>query len=833
MTRPNVARWLESLAQDLRYAIRGLRRSPAFTITVILTLALGIGANTAMFGIIDRLMFRPFPYMKDQGSVNRVYLQSTDRGRVNTGGVSIYTHYLALKKWTSSFSDAAGFTTANLAVGVGDAARERSVGVVSAAFFNFFDATPARGRFFTASEDSTPRGADVAVISYAFWQNEYGGEDVIGRTLQISNISTTIIGVLPQRFVGIFEAAPPVAYIPITTYAGANANSRRDPTNYYTRYNWGWMNMLVRRKPNVSVDAASTDITQAYVKSWNVMVEQQPGTPSAAIAKLRGIAGPIKTAAGPDPSVEAKTVRWVSGIAIIVLLIACANVANLFLARALKRRRETAVRIALGVARHRLVTQWFLESTLLAVVACGVGLLVAQWGGASLRALFVGTGAPIPVISDWRTLGVTMSLALVTAILAGTAPSLVTGRGGLSGALKAGAREGTYHRSKLRTGLLIVQVTLSFVLLIGAGLFVRSFAHVRSLRLGYDADPVLLVTRNLRGMQLTDTQQIDLGKRILATAQALPNVERAALASSIPFWSTSSTNISVDGIDSIARLGRFTYQTASADYFETMQTRILRGRAFTDADRAGTERVMVVSASMAKVLWPGKDAIGQCVRVGSPAECTRVIGITEDAAQNQLQGDDRFRYYMPIEQYYPQNASYLITRVRGNVTAQEEIIRKALQPLMPGQGYVTTRPMGTLISGQQRAWRFGATMFFAFGVLALVVATIGLYGVIGYGVAQRMHELGVRIALGAQTSNLVRMVMSQALGVVAVGVIIGGGIAYAVSERVQPLLFEQSARDPLVFAIVAGALLIAAVLASAAPARRAAQADPNASLRAD
>jgi predicted permease len=830
--RRTAAAWIEPFAQDLRYAIRGLRRSPAFTITVVLTLGLGIGANTAMFGIIDRLMFRPFPYMRDQGSVHRVYLQSAYRGKVSTGGVSEYTRYLDLKNFTTSFSQAAGFTSSSFAVGTGDAAREQRVGMVSASFFSFFDAPPALGRYFTAAEDSTPRGAAVAVLSYPYWQNEFGGRDVRGQMLQINNVNCQIIGVLPKGFVGIFDGSPPLIFIPITTYAG-NAPSMRDASNYYTRYNWGWMDMMVRRKAGVSAEAASADLTQAFVKSWNVMVAQETGNTPTALAHPVGIAGSLKTAVGPDPTVEAKTVRWVGGIAIIVLLIACSNVANLFLARALRRRRETAVRIALGVARHRLVAQWFIESLLLALVGCAAGVLIAQWGGASLRQLFVGTGAPIPVATDWRTLGVSAALAIVAAILAGTAPSLVAGRGGVASALKAGSREGTHSRSRLRTTLLVVQVTLSVVLLVGAGLFVRSFAHVRALRLGYEADPVLLVTRNLRGTQMGDTALAELGKRLLEAAQALPNVEHASLASSIPFWSTSSTNIDVEGIDSVRRLGRFTYQTATPDYFATMQTRILRGRAFNDADRAGSTRVTVVSNAMAKVLWPGKDAIGQCMRVSGAKDCTIVIGIAEDAAQNQLQGDDRFRYYMPLDQYQPARGAYLITRVRGDVAAAGESIRKALQSLMPGQTYITTRPMRDVISGQQRAWRFGATMFLAFGVLALIVASIGLYGVIGYSVAQRMHELGVRIALGAQTGNLIRLVMAQALRVAVIGIVVGMAIALLASSRIQPLLFQQSARDPVVFGIVAGALLFAALAAAAAPARRAAKADPNVSLRSD
>jgi predicted permease len=425
-------------------------------------------------------------------------------------------------------------------------------------------------------------------------------------------------------------------------------------------------------------------------------------------------------------------------------------------------------------------------------------------------------------------------LAVLAALLTGVAPALVAGRLAVADALKSGVREGTHHRSSLRTGLLILQITMSAVLLVGAGLFVRSFSHVKALRLGYDADPLVLVSRNLRGGSLPDSELVVLHRRILETAQGIPGVRAAAMASSIPFWSTSSTLLIVPGIDSTSRLGRFTYQTATADYFKTMDTRIVAGRPFTEADRAGTERVAVVSAAMAKVLWPGQNPIGKQMRIGGDTmPFTTVIGVAEDAAQNQLQGDDRFRYYLPAEQYVPARAGYLITQVSGDPAAMGETIRKTLQPLMPGQGYVTTRPMRDLIAGQQRAWRFGATMFVAFGGLALAVAAIGLYGVIGYGVAQRMHELGVRAALGAQTKDLVRLVLFQALRVAGLGLVVGAVIAWGMGGQIQPLLFQQSARDPLVFGVVGLVLLLAAVSAGFGPARRAARADPNTALRSE
>ncbi|MBL8984161.1 MAG: ABC transporter permease [Gemmatimonadetes bacterium] len=825
---------LAALTQDIGYALRGLRRSPAFTATVVLTLGLGIGANTAIFGIVDRLMFRPFPGLRDPGSVHRVYTTSTFREQTRTGGVSQYTTFLDLQRHSRSFEASAGYSSPMLAVGSGADSRERRVGVVSASFFSFFDVAPVRGRFFLDAEDRTPVGAPVSVISHAYWQTELGGRDVIGQPLQVWNIHTTIVGITPPGFVGIFDADPPAVYIPITTYAGNNPNMR-DRTEYYTRYNWGWMEMMVRRKPGVTIEQANADLTQANLKSWESMLALEPTMTPIALARPRAEIGAIKAAAGPDPSVEARTVRWVFGIAFMVLLIACSNVMNLFLARALRRRRETAVRIALGGGRARLMVQWFTESLVLALIGCAAGVLIAQWGGSALRALFVGQGAPIEVATDWRTLGLSTLLAIGAAIITGLAPGLVVNRTGVASDLKAGAREGTHQRSRLRTGLVVFQVTLSLVLLVGAGLFVRSFDNVRNLRLGYDFDRVLLLSRNMRGQAMPDSALINLQRRMLDAATALPEAEHVAVASSVPFWSTSSTFLQVPGIDSVRRLGQFTYQTASADYFATMGTRILRGRGFTDADRAGSERVAVVSDAMARVLWPGENAIGKQMRVGSDtADFTTVVGIAEDAAQNELTAEDkRFRYYLPLEQYSPTRGSYLLVRVRGTPAVASEVVRKALQQVMPGDSYVTARPLSEIVEGRQRAWRFGATMFVAFGVLALVVAVIGLYGVIGYDVAQRMHELGVRMALGARGADLRRLVLTQGLRVTLVGIILGAVVTLAMAPLIEPLLFQQAARDVTVLTVVAVTLLVAALVATLAPATRASRADPSTALRSD
>jgi len=824
--------WLDQFLQDVRYALRGLRRSPGFTITVVLTLGLGIGANAAMFGVIDRLMFRPLPYLRDPGRVHRVYLQWNDRWETRTlsGGFE-YTTYLDLRKQSTAFSQMAAFTAGPIAIGTGEDTRERRVAMVSAAFFEFFDARPALGRFFVTAEDTTPRGAPVAVLGYDFWKTEFGGRNVIGETLQVHNIPSTIVGVAPEGFAGVTDDQPPAVFIPITTYAGY-AEAQSDPTNYYTRYNWGWVSTMVRRKPGVSEAAASTDLSHAYLRSWNAARAIDPETTPAEIARPRAIAGPLRVAAGPDADLEAKTLRWVMAVAVIVLLIACANVANLMFARVLARRREIAVRLALGVSRRRLVGQYLTESLVLAGSGCVAGLLIAQWGGAALRHLFVQPGSGLDVLTDPRSLATAVGFALAAGMLTGIGPAILAGRDTVADTLKAGARAGTYHRSRARTALLVFQGALSVMLLIGAGLFVRSLRHVRAMRLGYDADPVLVARQVFRGIRLDDSARTALGHRLLETAQAIPGVERATLVSSIPFLGTSTTDLFVPGIDSVGRLGRFTYQVASPDYFQTMGTRILRGRPFGPEDRSGTPRVMVVSEGMARTLWPGQEALGQCVRVRADTmPCTTVIGIAEDAVQNSLTDDLRLRYYMPIEQAGPPRG--LLLRMRGEPAAQAEVVRRTLQPVMPGEAYVNVLPLSEVIDEQRRSWKVGATMFVAFGGLALLVAAVGLYGVMSYNVAQRTHELGVRIALGARTPDVVRLVVGQGVRFGLAGTVIGVLLALLAARWIQPLLFEQSARDPAIYGGVGFLLLLVAVAGSALPALRATRADPNTALRSE
>jgi putative ABC transport system permease protein len=825
--------FLDILRQDVRYALRGIRRSPVFTITVIATLGLGLGANAAMFNVVDRLMFRPLAYLRDPDSVHRIYWQTDNRGTTNTQLTTYYTRYLDLKRWTRSFDALAAFSERDIAVGDGELARERRVGAVSASFFSFFDARPALGRFFTPQEDTPPRGADVAVISHAMWQSDFGGRDVRGESLRVGNVRATIIGVAPQGFDGVNDANPPVVYLPITTFAGSGGTD--DSKTYFTKYNWGWVNVIVRRAPSVTIAQATADATQAFRRSYLAGRAAEPSTPPPEATRPRVVVSAVRPGAGPDPALEARTALWVSIVAVVVLVIAVANVANLFVARGIRRRRETTVRLALGVSRSRLIGQAVTESLVLSLLGALTALVVAQWAGAAIRRLLIDRAAPSPsVFTDWRTLGATVALAIVVGVLVGAIPTLSADRGDLAHTLRGGARGGVSEKARLRGVLLVMQAALSVALLIGAALFVRSLGAVKSMRIGYDADRVLLVNRVIQGASFNDSTQRVLRTRLLETAQALPGVEAAAWVSSAPFVSTSNTTLYVVGIDSVARLGTFTYQATTPDYFRAMSTRILRGRSLSAEDRAGAPNVAVVSESMARVLWPGQDALGKCFRIrADTAPCTTVVGIAEDMVQRDLAGTQRFHYYLSADQFTRTWGNGLVLRMRGNPAVAAEPVRRALQRVVPPPSYVMVQPLGDIVAGAQRAWRLGATMFVAFGLLALVVAAVGLYGMIGFNVAQRMHELGVRVALGAQRGNVVALVVRQSVAFALAGGMLGVLVAFIGGRWIEPLLFRQSATSPAIYAAVTVTMCAVALAASVVPAWRAARADPIVALRSD
>ncbi|MGH9889560.1 MAG: ABC transporter permease, partial [bacterium] len=457
--------WWNAFRQDVRYAIRGFRLKPGFALAVIVTLALGIGANATMFGVVDRLLFRPPSYLDAPARVGRVYITRFRRGTNTPSSFIGYQRYTDLRDWTSSFDAMTPFAWNYLAVG-GTVTREMRVGLAGSDLWKMFGVKPVIGRFYTAAEDTPPTGVNVVVLSYAFWQTQFGGRlDALGAKLEIGDGTYTVIGVAPDGFSG-FADTPLVAFIPMTA-ASVRMGSPEAP--WYQRYTSSWFELFARRKPGVSAETATADLTAAYQRSYRAQIERAPtNTPPFDVAKPAAFAGPLLFDRGPGQRSDAKVSTWLAGVASIVLLVACANVANLLLGRALRRRREIAVRLALGISRSRLVMQLITESMLLALAGGALGLVIAQWGGAVVRATLLGNSGDAATLADPRVVLFAAVLTIATGLVTGLAPVLQARRADVATALKSGTREGAAHRSRLRSGLLASQAALSVVLLVGA-----------------------------------------------------------------------------------------------------------------------------------------------------------------------------------------------------------------------------------------------------------------------------------------------------------------------------------------------------------------------------
>ncbi len=512
-------RLLEWVLQDVRYAWRGLRARPAFSAGIALTLALGIGANTTMFGIVDRLMLRSPTYLVDADHVHRVYMTHINARQEIIQESTSLARYRDFQRWTHSFSNIAAFVTWRIAVGEGETTREWPVAGVSASYFDLFDARPAAGRYFTPEEDRLPTGSPVVVLGYSYWQTQLGGRrDVLGHELRIGRMLFTVLGVAPEHFAGLDDEGPvPAMFIPISAFAW-NARSHDNSTNY----DWGWLALVAKRAPGINLDVANADLTGAVVRSWGAQYAADPGNSiPVESARPHATLGPVQISRGPDATPEAEVAAWVWGVAGIVLLIACANVANLLLARALTRRRELSLRLALGASRGRLMGQVATEAAILALLGGAIGIGIAEWGGLVIRTLFLAPDVVAPVFTDARTMAVAFGVSLVTALLVGMVPAVYAAHSEWAEGLKSGGRGASAPTSRARSGLLVFQAALSVVLLIGAGLFVRSLYNVRALRLGYDASSLILVMENLRGMRLSDSGQIALENQLADAALRL------------------------------------------------------------------------------------------------------------------------------------------------------------------------------------------------------------------------------------------------------------------------------------------------------------------------
>jgi putative ABC transport system permease protein len=881
---------LDTLIQDLRYAVRGLVRSPGFTIAVVLTLALGIGANTTMFGVLDALLLRAPAHVTDPSRVQRIYFRRDMMGRSRTGSGTSFPAYESFAG-VRDFSAVAAVAGGSVSIGSGTAARQAQVQAVSASLFPLLGVQPEKGRFFDSTDDQLGAGP-VLVVSHTYWQRELNGDpDVLHRTIQIGQFVYSIVGVAPVGFTGA-DLDEPDFWLPIRQsaplLAGAEALGSR---------NFFWLSVLARLAPGVTPAAATAEAQIVFDRgeaaSRGMLTGGGPGTapapggrgpggpgggaggPGAGVRRPAGAAagpqagpaaaprrppnlattvllGPIQKARGPDMSSDAKVALWVGLVALAVLLVACANAGNLLLARGLRRRTELAVRAGLGAGRGRLVRQLLVESVVLALLGGAAGLFVALWGGSVVRAYLLPKAAVAGSLLDPRILLFTFAVSLVAGALAGSAPAWQSSHTDLAGSLKTGGRDVSGGRGVLRSSLLTIQVALTLVLLVGAGLFVRSLRHAETLDYGLDLSRILVAHVNLHagGVGQMSVSRTDIGGgqvatdpqsaaylRLLDRIRANPAVENAAVTVSPPFQSAIILSLGVSGRDSLPRVaGGGPYATAvSPTYFATAGTPIVRGRGLTDADVQGAAPVAVVGQSLARFAWPNADPIGQCLYLDPGRKtCVQVVGVAADVRTMGVSESTTLVYYLPYaEHLLPMPLSGLLVRTRGPARAAAGAVQHALQTAEPDLPFVSVRSMLDAVEPGWRAWQLGATMLSVFGVLALAIASLGLYGVTAYGVTQRTREIGVRIALGAGDGSVVRLAVGQALRATAVGGVIGLVIALGLARAVASLLFGVKPVDPVSLGGALGVLLAVAAVAAWVPARRAARVDPMEALRTE
>jgi predicted permease len=554
--------------------------------------------------------------------------------------------------------------------------------------------------------------------------------------------------------------------------------------------------------------------------------------------RLRTSLQSILPSAEKTPTAEVRVSELLIAVSTLVLLVACANVASLLIARGLRRRREIAVRLALGIGRGRLMAQLVVEAVVLALLG-GVGaLLVVRWGGGLVRDLLLSNYAWDAAV-DGRVLGYTAVIALGTGLLAGIIPAIGAGATDLARALKEGAREGSPQRSRMRNLLLLAQLALAVVLLVGTGLFVRSLQNVNAVELGMQTNRVIVATMDLGPAGFAPSETQSIFSAMAQRARAVHGIAGVAIGGALPFSSSYAVHLRVPGIDSLPRVsdGGPYVNAVTPEFFSTLGIRILRGRGFTAADQTSHARIMIVSESMTRLIWRGRDPIGQCISYNADSlPCTTIVGVAENTHRNGIvEGSEVLQYYVQLE-YAPvfmRDRILFIRPLAGDPAPWIEPIRRVLQTTLPRLPYADVRPMNTLLSREVRPWRLGATMFGVFGLLALLLTVLGLYSVVAYAVAQRTHELGVRIALGASGLRIVGLIVRRGVTLAILGVTLGIAIALAAGRFVEPLLFHVSARDPLTLALVATLLILVAVGASLLPARRAATVDPVEALRSE
>ncbi|MBZ5560962.1 MAG: ABC transporter permease [Acidobacteriia bacterium] len=829
---------MTTLFQDLRYGLRMLAKNPGFTAVAVLTLALGIGANTAIFSLGNVFMFRPLP-VKDAHRLTVVAIQY--RADADPGQLS-YQDYLDYRKQADIFTDMTFYDLTLAGLGYRGHADRIVMAYVPSNFFTMLGIRPALGRLIVPGEGDTPKTGPVVVLGHSYWERRFGGNPgVIGSSVTLDGQMVTVIGVVPEDFHGPYNIVELEAYAPIGMLA-----LTPEGTNFFTDRGNTQLRVLATLKPGVTTKQAETALNVIAKR----LAREYPQVDQGQIARVipEHLARPEPAAANSMPLVTTIFLVMVG----LVLLVACFNVANLLLARAAAREKEIAVRAALGATRVRLIRQMLTESILLATAGAVGGALLGNWAIGALEKLRpLGDFAlRLAFNFDWRVFSYVAGVALLAGIVAGLVPALRTSRANLNNTLREGGRGliGETQRHWLRNGLVVAQVAGSLIVLVAAGLFTRNLTNAESIDLGYDPHNVLNVSLDPKLQGYDQAHAESFFRELLGRAKALPGVESASVAFSIPLgYYGDGSSVHAEGQarqPADKRAPGAGFNCVTPDYFSTMRMKILRGRAFTEADTSTSQAVAIVNETMAERLWPHENPIGRrfsyqgnqgpmgAAREGASGSFVTVVGVVRNAKlQGLLDAPGNF-FYLPQTQYYE---SIQVLQLRTSVPPQSlivpvEALVHELDANLPVYDVMTMEQALAGVNGYF-LFKVGAGFALMLGALGMLLALVGVYGVVSYTVSLRKHEIGIRMALGAQPRSVLGLVVRQAVMLVGVGVGIGVFAALAVSRLLVTLLVGVPSYDPLTFICVATLMLAAALVACYAPARRATKVDPMEALR--
>ncbi len=804
-------------AADFQSALRGLLRSRSLFALAVLCLALGIGASASMLDLLDTLLFRPPAHVTDPEALRRVYFHDSAPGIGEyTNFVTSYPVLQDLEK-VKAFSGIGAFQYAKVSLGHGPGARTGRAVMATPSLLRMLGVRPVQGRLFSEAEGRPGSSGLVALLGHDFWRREFGGSDVLGRQIAIGRDRYTIVGVLPSRFTGVDFQGPDL-WLPIT------ATARFDGPEWTSR-DWYFLTLVARLRPAVAVSVAEEEATATYRAA-----SAEAGDP---VPAARVSLGPLLVGRGPQAPPAVRVTAWLTGISWIVLLISCANVASLLLLRGLDRRRELALRLAFGASSGRLAQLMLCEGVVLAM-AGGVAALVVFLFTSSI---FQGWILPEMVMPapelNLRILAILAALTAVAALLSGVVPAFWVRRSRLFEGIREGARESGPARSRLSSLLSAGQIALAFALLACAGVFLRSLYNAIQLDLGLDARRVLVARVDLESEGYPAARINEVFHQSAESVRRLPGVESASVAATIPFATSGVISLSVPGVEELP--GSAYINPVGEAFFRTTGTSVLRGRELDARDRKGSIPVAVVNQTMARLLWPSRDALGQCLQVGGEEKpCSMVVGVVEDARRSELQEKPTMQYYVPLGQD-PQGSAVqaLFVRSAGGAEALIPAVRREMQAVAPDLPFIDIQVLASLLDPQVHPWRMGATVLTVLGLLALMLAVVGLYGVIAHSMMRRTYELSVRAALGAEWRHVLWLAVRQGLTIGVAGAAAGLVLMLAASRYLQPLLFQVSAADPLSLAGAAGIVLILALLSSYASTRRVRRIDPAAALRTE